>query len=262
MKLFLRSSTSPESHILLISTVFEVNSYGKSPTLQQVEQELTNWFATIQKRLELYPQVLHGYVILDMTEDQINTLQSTNTLTGITVQKRWTAQTENQLVHLATNFANFGFSIASAIVGKPNTNSIVDKVEGVTWGVIDTLSKVTEFSRGTTASALEHPLSRPFLQFIPLSIRNVFLSNREVDALLSEYDSAGDYLRQWGSDLVRKPVRSVKDDYIDTTKDYSMLKRDLKSVKGMAPLGIDEFMALKLKNDKKSIRSRVFCHVL
>jgi hypothetical protein len=54
----------------------------------------------------------------------------------------------------------------------------------------------------------------------------MFLSNSEVEDLLSNYDSAGHYLSKWGSELVRGPSSRITDvdRPIDRTRDFEIIQ--------------------------------------
>lgn len=226
MKLLLQEKGDDGEHICLLSLHFEANKYGKAPTLQDIEHEMVQRFKALRKNLTLFPAVKFGYIITDMNQQQLDEASRINVpFVGIPVDKRWESQNQSPFFKIATNVANLGFNIASTLIGKPNADRIVTHVEGVTWDVIDTLSRVTEFSRDTAANALEHPLSRPILPYIPTKIRNMFLSNREVEDLLESYDSAGLYLQRWGEEMVRRPSNSpVSTKPVDITREYEIIK--------------------------------------
>ncbi|XJO75589.1 hypothetical protein BDV3_006242 [Batrachochytrium dendrobatidis] len=99
----------------------------------------------------------------------------------------------------------FGMDVVSSIVGRP----IATKIEDVGWDMLEQFAKVTTFAKAKTSRALEHPLARPFLPYVPEQIRSIFLSSAEAEALLNDYDSAGRYLEQFAQDFQRQITRRI-----------------------------------------------------
>ena len=108
---------------------------------------------------------------------------------------------------------------------------LLQKVEGVarnaSWDVLETFSRVTKFAQNTTRQVVEHPLARPILPLIPSGIRNLILESVEAETLISEYDSAGHFLKHIESRISGKSSGSgsstVLFGEVDRTRDFEII---------------------------------------
>ncbi|KAH9250173.1 hypothetical protein BASA81_012051 [Batrachochytrium salamandrivorans] len=104
----------------------------------------------------------------------------------------------------------FGMDVVSSIVGRP----MADKIEDVGWDMLERFAKVTTFAKTKTSQALEHPLARPFLPYVPEQIRSVLLSSPEAETLINDYDSAGRYIERFAHDIQRRmTLRDIHGDF-------------------------------------------------
>ncbi|KAH6584030.1 hypothetical protein BASA60_001129 [Batrachochytrium salamandrivorans] len=91
---------------------------------------------------------------------------------------------------------------------------MADKIEDVGWDMLERFAKVTTFAKTKTSQALEHPLARPFLPYVPEQIRSVLLSSPEAETLINDYDSAGRYIERFAHDIQRRmTLRDIHGDF-------------------------------------------------
>ena len=95
---------------------------------------------------------------------------------------------------------SIGMNLLSSVIGKPITN----KIEDVGWNVLESFSQVTAYAKDKTASALEHPLAKPFLPLIPDSVKHYFHS-KEAERLYSEYETVGTFVQLHSDQFQSRP---------------------------------------------------------
>jgi hypothetical protein len=106
---------------------------------------------------------------------------------------------------------------------------VEDVARNASWDMMETFSRVTKFAQNTTRHVVEHPLARPILPLIPSGIRNMILESVEAETLISEYDSAGHFLKHIEGRITGKnsssgPVNgAIVMGEIDTTRDFERL---------------------------------------
>eukprot|EP00842_Homolaphlyctis_polyrhiza_P006418 jgi/Hompol1/6778/HPOL_000934-RA len=167
----------------------------------------------------------------------------------------------------------FGLDVVSNLVG----HRLAEKIEDVGWNVLGKFANVTIFAKAKTKEALEHPLARPFLPFVPEQIRSLFLSSAEAEALINEFDSAGHFLQQFAAELQKQLQRSSHrrssmktpesaPDYIETdqTRAFESVRGSYKTHFNGRPLTEEEMRSWVVKSNgslvdfKEQFHARIF----
>ena len=88
---------------------------------------------------------------------------------------------------------------ASILLKQPiqaSSDPIVTALREARWSLLEQLSKITQYSRDTAAQVLEHPITRPILPLLPLSVQALGKGSQQT---VNEYQMASQYLAKWGS---------------------------------------------------------------
>ncbi|KAI8822969.1 rab-GTPase-TBC domain-containing protein [Fimicolochytrium jonesii] len=246
---------------------FENDDFGRPPSLEDVEEDLRGWFEAIGKNLAKAPtdgrpnadaSHMFQYRLSDKFE-----LPADATLLGKPQTRKWPegwpAVPEESAVH---RFGSYGFNVVTQIVGQPMAN----KIEDVGWNMLERFSKVTNIAKNTTVQVLEHPLARPILPYIPQNVRSLFLSSAEAEALLAEYEPAGQYVARFAADLQSRlgshptPPPQLKK---DKTRDFEVLSVGRRHHRTGEALSAEQWISWydhtgKLTLSEREIRAIVF----
>ena len=107
-------------------------------------------------------------------------------------------------------FTTFGLDVVNSLAGPQVKTSLQD----AGFDILSRFSQVTKVATDRTTAALEHPLARPLLPYIPEHIRGHFLSSQETAVLLAEYDSAGQYLMRYAHELLAPVSKDLKERWL------------------------------------------------
>ncbi|KAJ3009617.1 GTPase activating protein [Thoreauomyces humboldtii] len=247
---------------------FEKDELGREASIVDVEDDLRGWFAAIGRDMtkvlrERDPEetAVLQYFSLDA---RIPASSSAALDPSLSPSKQWggawaAAVPEGSIIH---RFGSLGFNAVTHIVGQP----IATKIEDVGWNMLERFSKVTNYAKNTTVQVLEHPLARPFVPYIPQNVRSYFLSSAEAEALLEEYEPAGQYIARFAADLQSRlgrrpavPAAVLK----DRTRDYESLAAGRVQSRNAQPLSAEQWTSWygadgKLTVAEHEIRDIVF----
>ncbi|KAJ3161491.1 GTPase activating protein [Geranomyces michiganensis] len=258
---------------------FEKDELGRAPSVVDVEDDLRAWFAAVGLGMtkvlrERDPQEtsILTYFSLDPVAGALPALlspadASPHIARPASPQKwpeNWPAVPEG--IH---RFGTFGYSMVTNIVGQP----MAAKMEDAGWNLLERFSKVTNYAKNTTVQVLEHPLARPFVPYIPQNVRSYFLSSAEAEALLAEYEPAGQYIARFAADLQSRLGRSgghLDHDHKvavmqvkDTTREYENLAAGKRHHRSGHPLSAEQWTSWygpdgRLTRSEQEIKAVVF----
>ncbi|KAI8593387.1 rab-GTPase-TBC domain-containing protein [Geranomyces variabilis] len=262
---------------------FEKDELGRAPSVADVEDDLRVWFAAVGRGMtkllrERDPQETSVLTYFSLDPVMGAWPSTSSSSTGDPQQQQpiarpsspqkwpesWPAVPEG--IH---RFGTFGYSMVTNIVGQP----MAAKMEDAGWNLLERFSKVTNYAKNTTVQVLEHPLARPFVPYIPQNVRSYFLSSAEAEALLAEYEPAGQYIARFAADLQSRltrpggaghldhqtPVMPVK----DTTRDFENLAAGRHHHRTGQPLSAEQWTSWygpdgRLTRSEQEIKAIVF----
>ena len=102
---------------------------------------------------------------------------------------------------------------------------------------------MTHFAKDKTTQALEHPLAGPLIPLIPEKVRSQFLSTKEAETLIKEYESSQHYLARFSRDILTpSSLKKLKDTPLnDTTYDFDAIRKRYKSHFSGTPLTAEKW---------------------
>ena len=157
---------------------------------------------------------------------------------------------------------------SNAFAVKPLSSIIGEARETVFEG----FSKLASYARQQTSQALEHPLARPILPFLPERIRSYFITSDEVVQLLKEYDSAQRYLERFSATIQNRLRTSSQQEPVeygglkerDVSRSFDCIGKPYHFSFTGAPLTSEEWRAARSEDGsitafKTSFFRRIFC---
>ncbi|TPX56682.1 hypothetical protein PhCBS80983_g04342 [Powellomyces hirtus] len=203
---------------------FEKDELGRAASINDVEDDLRGWFATVGRNMN---KLLRER---DPEETAVLTYFSLDVNPGASIPiagqepgarpvsphrwpETWPAVSEGSAVY---RLGSLGFNMVTNIVGQP----MATKIEDAGWNMLERFSKVTNYAKSTT----------------------------EAEALLEEYEPAGHYIARFAADLQSRlgshqhpvqPVKAAK----DTTREFENLAVGRKHHRTGRPLSAEQWVS-------------------